>query len=466
MARILVVDDDSVFLTLLTKLLSQHGFESVAAANGKEALEILQSSRFDLMVSDISMLPIDGMELLHRARETHNEMGVILLTANGSIDTALDAMKSGAFDYLTKPFKIDELLSAVQHALEYQQTSADASPPTIRLAYRKHAERLNGIVAECPAMLSICEQIQYLAPTDFTILICGERGSGKTLVAYDLHRYSPRRSRPLQSINCAALAPARLEAAIFGDRAQRGLLETETGGTVLLEQIDHLPLDLQFRLLDFLQGQGLQWNLHSGEPPAPVRILVTAGRDLEQLTKQGHFRLDLYNHLCSVRINIPPLRRRPEDLLPIISQTLHQKLGDDADAPLLDREAEAILNHYTWPGNVRELEDSILYALSARDDGPITKAALPPHIVANAEPLLLSAEDSAAHGARYKARSLKAFLHEKEKELLAHIRRQSVQSSPPPKTQTRRAPVEESITLVNEKKPLYFPPRPLNSAES
>ncbi|MBC8207079.1 MAG: sigma-54-dependent Fis family transcriptional regulator [Kiritimatiellales bacterium] len=465
MSRILVVDDDSGFLTLLAKLLSRQGFDTIPAANGKEALEILQFSRFDLMVSDISMLPIDGMELLHRTRETYDEMGIILLTANGSIDTALDAMRSGAFDYLTKPFKIDELLSTVQHALEYQQTSPDASLPTIRLAYRKHAERLNGIVTECPAMLSVCDQIKRLAPTDFPVLICGERGSGKTLVAYDLHRYGPRRTKPLQSVNCAALAPPRLEAALFGSASQRGLLENASGGTVLLEQIDRFPSGLQFRLLDFLQGQNLQCDSNSGGSPAAVRILATAGRDLEQLIEQGHFRHDLYDHLCSTRINIPPMRRRPEDLLPIISQKLHQKLGDDADTPMLNRDAEAILNHYTWPGNVRELEDSILYALSGIDSGPITKASLPPHIVKDAEPLL-SAEDSAASGERYKARSLKAFLREKEKELLAHIRGQSGTSSSPRGTEPRHAPAQDQVSLVNEKSPLYFPPHRLNSAWS
>ena len=463
MPRILVVDDDSGFLMLLAKLLSRQGFDAVPAANGKEALEILQSNRFDLMVSDISMLPIDGMELLHRTRETHDEMGIIILTANGSIDTALDAMKSGAFDYLTKPFKIDELLSTVQHALEYQQTSPETSPSTIRLAYRKHAERLSGIVTECPAMLSVCGQIQHLAPTDFTILICGERGSGKTLVAYDLYRYSPRRTKPLQSVNCAALAPARLEAALFGSPSQRGLLDAESGGTVLLEQIDRFPLELQFRLLDFLQGQSLRCDPGSGGTPASVRILATASRDLEQLIEQGHFRHDLYTHLCSTRINIPPMRRRPEDLLPIISQKLHQKLGNGGDAPMLDREAEAILNRYTWPGNVRELEDSILYALSGIDGGPITKASLPPHIISDAEPLL-AAEDSVARGARYKARSLKAFLREKEKELLTHIWGQPGTASRSVETENQRAPAEDHVSLVDENRPLYFPPLRLNSA--
>jgi len=430
MPRILIVDDAPVFLLVVNRLLTGRNYDTALAKNGEEALQILQSQTFDLMIADISMHPVNGMELLHRARKSYPQMGVIMLTADDTIDTALDAIKKGAFDYLIKPFKLNDLLQAVQHALEYHYAVTEHKPLGSRSEYREYAGKLPGIIAESPGMLRVCRMIERLSPSDITVFIYGEKGSGKTLVARDLHRYSLRKSRPFLAVNCATLPAAQMETELFGQiqaadadasTAKPGLFETARSGTLLLYEIGTMPLDIQSKFLRALQEKQICKVGGCNPIQIDVRIIAATSENLEPRVKQGTFSKDLYQHLHVIHIDIPPLRNRPEDLLPLVSQTLRQKLADEAEMPTLSLETEIILESYTWPGNVREFEEAIQHALSFAHDGVITKTMLPANIIAAVE---AEAPDGviSSHCEQFKTRPLKTFLRDKEEELLQQIR--------------------------------------------
>jgi DNA-binding NtrC family response regulator len=413
MSRILVVDDELLFQQLLCKLLKTRDHDVVAAADGEEALQMLHESTFDLMISDISMQPVDGMELLRTVRELYSSMGVIMLTGHGSIETAVESMKYGAFDYITKPFKIQELTQTIRHALEYQLLQPENSKSQTQLAYRNHAEKLKGIITENPGMILVCNKIERIAPSDTTVLIYGEKGSGKNLVARDLHRYSPRNALPFTTVNCESLLSGKVSDDPF---------VPDRGGTLFLDKINTLSLDLQNQLLEVLNQRKATPTDAAGRLLSDGRFIAAADERLEPLVEQGRFDSNLYKYLSAITIDIPPLRNRPEDILPLVGQTMHKKLSEDTRMPKLDNEAELILDHYNWPGNVRELEETILHALASTKNDVITKASLPENIVTTVENDLRSG----LIVGRYEkliGKSLKTFLHDKKMELLERIHR-------------------------------------------
>lgn len=424
MARILIVDDEPTILNLLNKILVGQGYEVRPAGNGVKALEFLDTEIFDLMVSDINMTPIDGMELLRKVRKDYPDMGVIMLTAYGTVGTAVEAMREGAFDYITKPFKLDELVLTIQRALEYHNAFAenkDLKAQIVRL------EKLEGIVAESPGMRKVCDMIERVAPTSTTVLIYGESGTGKELVARALHRYSPRTDETFMAINCAALPAQLMESEMFGHvkgaftgatATKAGLFETAHGGTLFLDEISSMPLEIQSKLLRVLQDKQIRKVGGSDHTEVDVRIIAASNEKLENLIAQGKFREDLYYRLSVISIDIPPLRNRPEDILPLIDHVLRRELGPKAEIPLMDHEAQKILDNYNWPGNVRELENVIQHALAfVQPGGSITKDVLPAKMVDAVEEGLKSGIITSRHE-QYKGKSLKAFLHERECEFL------------------------------------------------
>ncbi|MFA6174086.1 MAG: sigma-54 dependent transcriptional regulator [Kiritimatiellales bacterium] len=423
MPRILIVDDEPTILNLLNKILIGQGYDATPASNGEKALQLLQTEKFDLMVSDINMTPINGMELLRKAAKTWPDMGVIMLTAYGTVATAVEAMKEGAFDYITKPFKLDELVLTVQRALAYQNAITENKDLKARLEYKEH---LDGIVAESAGMRKVCEMIERVAPTSTTVLIYGESGTGKELVARALHHYSPRKDATFMAINCAALPAQLMESEMFGyvkgaftgaNATKQGLFETAHGGTLFLDEIGSMPMEIQSKLLRVLQDKKIRKVGGSDHTEVDVRIIAASNEKLEKLIEQGRFREDLYYRLSVISIDIPALRNRPEDILPLVDHVLRRALGPDAELPMIDHETQSIIDNYNWPGNVRELENAIQHALTFAQNGSITKDTLPAKIVNIVEEGLKSGVIASRHD-QFKGKSLKAFLHDKEKEFL------------------------------------------------
>ncbi len=422
MPRILIVDDEPTILNLLNKILTGQGYDTTPASNGEKALQLLQTEAFDLMISDINMTPINGMELLSKASESYTNMGVIMLTAYGTVGTAVEAMKQGAFDYITKPFKLDELILTVQRALEYHNAITENKD----LKAMQVGTQFDGIVAESPGMRGVCDMIGRVAPTNTTVLVHGESGTGKELVARALHRYSPRKDKTFMAVNCAALPAALMESEMFGhvkgaftgaSVTKTGLFEAAHGGTLFLDEISSMPLDIQSKLLRVLQDKKIRKVGGSDHTEVDVRIIAATNEKLENLIEQNKFREDLYYRISVISIDIPPLRKRPEDILPLIHHTFKKELGTEAEMPMLDREAQNILDNYNWPGNVRELENTILHALAFLQDGKITKDTLPARIINKVEEGVRDGVIVNKHE-QYRGKSLKAFLHEKEKEFL------------------------------------------------
>jgi two-component system response regulator PilR (NtrC family) len=423
MPRILIVDDEPTILNLLNKILIGQGYDATPTSNGEKALQLLQAESFDLMISDINMTPINGMELLRKVSKEWPDMGVIMLTAYGTVSTAVEAMKEGAFDYVTKPFKLDELVLTVQRALEYHNAITENKDLKARL---EHKEHLDGIVAESPGMRKVCEMIERVAPSTATVLVYGESGTGKELVARALHRYSPRKDATFMAINCAALPAQLMESEMFGhvkgsftgaSATKAGLFESAHGGTLFLDEISSMPLEIQSKLLRVLQDKKIRKVGGSDHTEVDVRIIAASNEKLENLIEQGKFREDLYYRLSVISIDIPPLRNRPEDILPLVDHILRRAMGPDTELPQIDHEAQSILDNYNWPGNVRELENAIQHAITFVQNDVITKETLPARIVHTVEEGIRSGIITNRRDL-FKGKSLKAFLHDKEKEFL------------------------------------------------
>jgi DNA-binding NtrC family response regulator len=418
MSRILVVDDDLFFLKVMTNLLTGHGHDITSVQSGEKALQALQTQTFDLMISDINMTPMDGMELLQKVHESHADMGVIMLTGHDEIDVAIEAMKKGAFDFLVKPFRLDELFSTVQRSLGYYNTSPENKPLETRL------DMVEGLVAESASMRKVCDMIKRIAPANVTVFLCGEKGTDKELIARTLHYYSPRKDKPFVVLDCAALPAGRIESELFGlvdgsSAARAGLFKTAQGGTLFLDNINAMPLDMQSKLLDVIQNGKICKVNGSDHNGIDVRIIAASSETLDLLVEQGAFSETLYYRLSALRIDIPPLRDRPEDLPFLIDQLLHRNLKAQAAAPALDPKTKKILYNYTWPGNTRELGETIQHALSLVQNGVITQGMLPEKTVEAFEEGIRSSIITNRRE-QFKGQSFKTFLRGKQDELLRH----------------------------------------------
>jgi DNA-binding NtrC family response regulator len=332
-------------------------------------------------------------------------------------------MKEGAFDYVTKPFKVDELLITVQRALQYQNLLTENVALKEELAGRYQFEN---IVAESEGMRKVCEMIERVAPTDTTVLVLGESGTGKELVAKAIHAHSPRKTKNFLPINCAALPEPLLESEMFGHvkgaftgaaAHKEGLFEAANGGTIFLDEVGSMPLSIQAKLLRVLQDKEVRRVGSNENIPVNVRVLAATNDRLEDLIAKGKFREDLYYRFSVITIQIPPLRDRPEDILPLVKHILRRELGKDRPLPALDPDVQRILEGYAWPGNVRELENAMRHALTFAGGNQITKAVLPAKIIdVAAQGLARSAPALPLDD--YRGKSLKSFLRKKEQEYL------------------------------------------------
>ena len=425
MSRILLVDDEPSILSVLSTLLKAEGYEVQAALGGEKATDLLHAEAFDLMIADIRMSPVNGMELLKMAHDQCPAMSVIMLTAYGSVETAIEALKLGAFDYVTKPFKVDELLITVQRALEYNKALSENEDLRAQLTTRY---RLENIVAESSSMQSVCEMIKRVAPTDTTVLIYGESGTGKELVAKAIHLHSNRKTKRFVAVNCAALPEPLLESEMFGhvkgsftgaSSDKVGLFEAANGGTILLDEIGSMPMAIQGKLLRVLQEREIRRVGSNENIRIDTRVLAATNTRLEKLVKEGRCREDLYYRLSVIPIEIAPLRVRTEDIMPLVYHVLKKETAQGKQPPAIEPDVCALLESYAWPGNIRELENAIKHAMTFAQDNRITKDVLPPRIQ-NA-PISEMQHPASSDVDADKCKSLKAFLRSKEKEYLEQV---------------------------------------------
>ena len=391
---ILIADDEESIRHMLVVLLSERGYEVRAVSDGEEALRELQSRDYDALVTDVRMPKMDGLQLVRAAQAASPETTIIVMSAYGSHELAIEAMKAGAYDYLGKPFRPDEVLLVLRKAEERERLRLE------NLRLRREISRARGpaqLIAEAPAMREVMRVVEKVAPTTTTVLIEGESGTGKEVVARALHELSPRAERPFVPVNCGSIPEALIESELFGHAkgaftdartAKRGLFEEADGGTLLLDEVGELPLPLQPALLRVLQESEIRRVGDSRVTKVDVRILAATNRDLAQLVQAGRFREDLYYRLNVVGLKLPPLRERAEEIPALSARFLERHAARSGVAPRrLSQKALELLVRYRWPGNVRELENALERALVLSEEDEIEPEALPAPVLAGAEPL-------------------------------------------------------------------------------
>lgn len=375
---ILIIDDDASLRRVLEYNLREDGFRVVTAQAGAEALERCRTERVDLVVTDIRMPEMSGLELLTRLKAIEPELPVIVLTAHGTIDSAVEAMKLGAADYLTKPFNREQLKAAVRKTLNVAALKRE------NLHLRQMvAERFSfaNMIAGSRAMRAVTEMASRVAQTDATVLLDGESGTGKELLAKAIHANSARARGPFVTINCGAIPEQLLESELFGHRRgsftgavadKRGKFEAADRGTIFLDEIGELPLLLQVKLLRVLQEREIDKIGDTRSIKVDVRVIAATNRDLEKMIADATFRDDLYYRLAVVSIRMPPLRERTDDIPLLVDHFLDKHVGRTGrQRPTVDKGVYSAFSLYAWPGNIRELENVIERALVLDKDGVI-----------------------------------------------------------------------------------------------
>ncbi len=382
--RILIIDDEESFRHMLSIILNKEGYEVETAPNGEEALQKLLSFSFDQVLCDIRMPNMDGMEFLKEVKRLGIETTIIMMSAYGTIDIAIEAMKLGAYDYISKPFKPDEIILTLRKAEEREQLRKE------NRLLRKEIQKeygLDNIISKNEKMLKIFDTIKKVAPYKSTILITGESGTGKELVARALHFNSNRAGNPFIAVNCGAIPENLLESELFGHakgaftdaiRMKKGLFEEADGGTLFLDEIGELPPQLQVKLLRVLQEGEIRRIGESKPIKVDVRIVAATVKDLAKEVSEGRFRDDLYYRLNVLHIHIPPLRERKEDIPQLVNHFI-KKYSESINKNVtgIDSKALNALMNYKWYGNVRELENTIERAVVLADGDTIELGHLP-----------------------------------------------------------------------------------------
>jgi two-component system response regulator HydG len=386
--RVLLVDDRVEMAEMVADALVDAGFDAVPVSSGRRALDLLRSEHFDALVTDLRMPDLDGLELLTRAQAESPELPVLVMTAYGAIDSAIESIRRGAFHYLTKPFKNEELVLFVRRAVEQSRLRREAA--TLRRALRERAA-MSMVIGRSDAMREVLERARRIAEADTPALILGETGTGKGLLAQAIHDASPRASRPLVAVNCAAIPEALLESELFGHvrgaftgatEVRTGLFVDADGGTLFLDEIGDMSLPLQAKLLHALERGRVRPVGGARERPIDVRILSATHRDLQQRVKEGLFRADLLYRLDVVSLEIPALRHRRDDLPALIEHFFAVARAKHEGSPVrrMSKETTRALLAYDWPGNVRELAHVIerLVVLGASEE--VAASELPPQL--------------------------------------------------------------------------------------
>ena len=390
-ARILVVDDELILRESLARWLERDGHAVETAASGEEALAKCRAARYEILLLDIKLEGMSGLEVLRRVKEDDPDTAVIMITAYGSIPTAIEAMKHGAADYLLKPFEPEELGVVIENLLRRQQEARETLYLRERVA---EAARFENLIGQSPAMQEVFHLIADVAPTDAPVLLDGETGTGKGLAARAVHSLSARREGPFVAVHCAAIPETLMESELFGHRkgaftdakeTKRGRLEMAHGGTLFLDEIGEVGMRTQIDLLRVLED-GVFYRVGGTQPlEADFRVVAATNLDLDRAVREGRFREDLFYRLNVVRITMPPLRRRKQDI-PLLAEHFLRRYALEARRPIerIGRDALDALMVYDWPGNVRELENAIERAVVVgkgpqirAEDLPIGRPSLP-----------------------------------------------------------------------------------------
>ena len=389
-ARLLVVDDEQSMREFLESFLRREGYDVSTAADVDTALSYLESDEIDLVITDMQMPEKTGLDLILEARELSPETAMVMITGFGTTESAISAMREGAYDYLTKPFKVDELRIVIEKALEKKLLSNENRRLKEEL---RSQSRSRNIIGHSRVMQEVYELIGQVAETKTNVLVYGESGTGKELVARAIHDQSPRSGKPFVAINCGAIPENLIESELFGHvkgaftgalQNKDGLFEAATGGTLFLDEIGELSHPLQVKLLRALQEKSIRRVGDTADRKIDVRIVSATNRRLEDEVAAGRFREDVYYRLNVIQLTLPPLRDRPEDI-PLLAQHFIRRFADEIGKEVegMDGEAFDMLSTYGFPGNVRELENLIERAVALARGPVIGTALLPPTVTAN-----------------------------------------------------------------------------------
>jgi two-component system response regulator HydG len=385
-ARVLVVEDDDAMRDLLVEELTDIGFSVLSAPDGRAGVDVVLNTPIDLIITDLRMPDVDGFDLIRDVKATRQAPHIVMITAFGSIETAIKAVKLGAYDYITKPFEIEELVLVADKALKDREL-------------HKHIEhlqrevegkyRFGNIIGESKAMQEVLNLVTRISTSDAFVLITGESGTGKELIARAIHYNSPRASNPFVAVNLAAVPAQLLESELFGHKKgaftgahsdRPGLFREANGGTLFLDEIGELAPDLQAKLLRVLQEGEMRPVGASQVEQVEVRVVAATNRDLEEMMAQGDFREDLYYRLNVIDVRLPPLRNRADDILPIAEHLLRAYKNKTGREIVLSSEAQRSLLGYRWPGNVRELQNAIERGIALSRDNVISPDDLPKQV--------------------------------------------------------------------------------------
>ncbi|HET6679457.1 MAG TPA: sigma-54 dependent transcriptional regulator [Nitrospira sp.] len=398
-AKILVVDDDAVARELLAEALKKEGYDVEAFGSGEAAIARGREGRVDLVLTDIRMGAVDGLTVLREFKRMSQDTAIVVLTAFGSLEGAIEAIKQGAYDYLAKPFKKEEIKLVVQRSLDHCRLLRENTKFREEL---KSKDEWSPLVGSSPAMLEVYKLVARVSESKSTVLLQGESGTGKELIARAIHGNSPRRDKPFVPVNCGALPDTLLESEMFGYEkgaftgavgTKTGLFESASGGTLFLDEVGELGQALQVKLLRVMQDHEVRRVGGTHSIKVDVRIIAATNRDLEQFVKEGKFRDDLFYRLNVVRITLPSLTERQEDI-PMLAHYFLQKCATGTTTPVrgFHPDTMELLNRYRWPGNVRELENAIERAVSLShgplltpDDLPVAIRQAPIHADAKPE---------------------------------------------------------------------------------
>jgi two-component system response regulator PilR (NtrC family) len=385
--RILIVDDEPSMREMLRIVLRRDGYDVIVAANGTQAIDLLQRERVDFLLSDIRMPDLSGVEVLRAAKEANRDVVAVMMTAFASTDTAVEAMRLGAVDYFTKPFNMDELRLKVRQHLEALRLKQEN---VLLKRQLNTSHEFCNIIGRSDAMLDLFKMIETIAKTTSTVLITGESGTGKDLVARAVHYNSLRRERPFVALNCGGLPETLLESELFGhmrgaftgaDTNKKGLVEVAERGTIFLDEIGEMNQTMQVKLLRVLQDRRFRRLGGTEEVQADIRVIAATNQELEKLVAEGRFREDLYYRINVIQVHLPPLRDRREDV-PLLAEHFLAKYAKAADKTVhgISHEAQELLCAYAWPGNVRELENVIERAVALEQTPLVLPESLPTNV--------------------------------------------------------------------------------------
>jgi DNA-binding NtrC family response regulator len=385
---VLIIDDEEVMREILEALLTREGYRVKVASSGEEGLEHARSTPFDAAIVDVMMPGIDGIATLEELKKLDEDLPVVMVTAFASVETAISAMKRGAFDYITKPFKNDEVVIVVRNAVERRQLVAENA--ALRQSLHAQAQKFSGIIGRSPRMRQVFNLIMQAAPSRSTILITGESGTGKELVARAIHANSPRADRAFVTVNSGNLPPDLLESTLFGHvkgaftgaiNPKKGLYDLADKGSIFFDEIGNIPGETQAKLLRVMQEREFMRLGGMETIRVDARIIAATNCDLKEMVDEGRFREDLYYRLHVINIFLPPLRDRKDDIPPLVQHFL-EKYGQENNKADIELKPEALdlLMEYSWPGNVRELENVIERAVVLSPTASIGADMIPDHV--------------------------------------------------------------------------------------